>query len=105
MGDFTDYTLHVNDASEVEKLAISKWSEEHIGLMNDWGDGWWCNAKWYEHDEDMKELSLLFPHLLFDLYGDGEDSDDMWHTYYKGGKMQHCPAEITFPVYDESKLE
>ena len=62
-------------------------------------------AKWYDHDDDMLELSKQFPETVFCLYGEGEYSEDMWYTYYKNGKMQHCPAIITFDKYDESKLE
>ena len=61
-------------------------------------------TKWYEHDEEMLELSKQFPETIFCLYGDGEESTDMWYSYYKNGRMQHCPARIEFDEYDESKL-
>lgn len=60
--------------------------------------------KWYDHDKEMTELSLKFPETLFYLYGEGEECGDSWYTYYKNGKMQHCPAIITYDKYDESKL-
>jgi hypothetical protein len=55
--------------------------------------------------DEMLDLSKQFPETVFCLYGEGEGSEDMWYTYYKNGKLQHCPAKITFDVYDESKLE
>jgi hypothetical protein len=61
-------------------------------------------CKWYEHDEEMIELSLRFPETVFCLYGEGEESGDIWYTYYKNGKTQYCPAKIVFDEYDESKL-
>lgn len=60
--------------------------------------------KWYDHDEEMLELSKQFPETVFCLYGDGEGSEDMWYTYYKNGKMQYCGARIEFDEYDEAKL-
>jgi hypothetical protein len=62
------------------------------------------NAKWYEHDRDMRELSKKYPDILFTVYGRGEESDDMWYAYYQNGKSQHCPAEIVFPEYDPEKM-
>jgi len=67
--------------------------------------GSWCGvAKWYDHQEDMAYLSTKFPGVLFTLYGDGDDTEDLWYEYYKDGMMQSCPAQIKFDDYDESKL-
>ena len=60
--------------------------------------------KWYDYDEEMLELSKQFPETVFCLYGDGEESMDVWYKYYKNGKSQYCPAKVTFDEYDESKL-
>ena len=62
-------------------------------------------CKWYDHDEEMLELSREFPNAVFCLYGVGEESEDIWYTYYKNGKSQYCPARIVFDEYDESKLK
>lgn len=62
-------------------------------------------CKWYEHDEEMIELSKQFPETVFCLYGNGEENSDTWYTYYKNGKKQYCPAKITYDEYDESKLK
>jgi len=103
MGYYTDYTLTVENADDKLEELTEMLTKEYG--FEAWGEQFWRNAKWYEHDNDMLELSREYPEVLFDLYGDGEDSDDMWHSYYKNGKMQHCPAEITFPPFDEAKLE
>lgn len=63
------------------------------------------DCKWYDHDEDMKKISADFPDILFKLEGEGEESGDIWKTYYKGGKAQHCRAKIVFPEFDPSKLK
>ena len=62
------------------------------------------SSKWYEHDEEMLEMSKAFPEIVFYLHGEGEESGDLWFTYYKNGKKQYCPARIEFDEYDESKL-
>lgn len=61
-------------------------------------------AKWHDHDSEMLELSRQFPETVFCLYGEGEESGDLWYTYYKNGKMQHCPVKMEFDEYDEAKL-
>ena len=106
MGYYTNYSLSVTNADDDVIKAIERTVVDEWGLTR-WVDGEWyaSEVKWYYHDDDMLKLSALFPDVLFDLYGQGEDSEDMWHTYYKNGMMQHCPARIEFDPYDESKLQ
>ena len=106
MGYYTNYTLTVEEYNpaviqEMEHTIIDEW-----GMDREYECNWYVNeTKWYDHDDDMLRLSLMFPEHVFDLYGEGEESGDMWHTYYKNGKKQHCPARIEYDEYDESKLE
>ena len=53
--------------------------------------------KWYDHDEDLLELSKRFPTVTFELSGEGEDRDDNWIAYYKNGEMEVVHGRI---VYD-----
>lgn len=106
MGYYTNYTLTVEEydpakIDAMEKIIIDEW-----GLGRDCECQWYVwETKWYEHDKDMLALSQQFPDNVFDLYGEGENSEDMWHTYYKNGKKQHCPARIEYDPYDETKLQ
>lgn len=62
-------------------------------------------VKWYDHTEDMIELSKKYPDIIFSLKGDGEAQGDSWYKYFKNGKVQECYAKITYDPYDESKLK
>lgn len=62
------------------------------------------HVKWYDHNEEMLELSKQFPDTVFCLHGEGEDTGDLWYCYYKNGKKQYCPAKIVYDDYDETKL-
>lgn len=61
-------------------------------------------VKWYSYDDDMKSLSRKFPNLLLSLTGHGEEDDDIWRAYYKGGQGYRVEAEIVFPAFDPSRL-
>ena len=64
-------------------------------------DSW----NWYRHENEMLKLSIEFPEIVFCLHGEGERNEDIWYKYFKNGKMQYCPAIITFDEYDEKKLK
>lgn len=118
MGYYTDYELKVHHYSVERKETIGvslpdgikRAIEEEIDKMRimDGGnvdDGYFCNAKWYDYDRDMCLLSLKFPTILFELYGSGEGSEDVWRAYFHAGKVQHCPGEIVYDEFDFSKLK
>jgi len=76
------------------------WSD----LKSVWiGEG--SDLTWYKHQEDMIELSVAFPNVLFTLWGSGQESDDLWKEYYFGGKCQAVKGEIIYPTFDESQLK
>jgi len=62
------------------------------------------SCTWYNHDVDMYCFSMKYPSVLFELSGEGDEASDLWKSYYKNGKTQHCKAELTFPPFDEEKL-
>jgi hypothetical protein len=49
-------------------------------------------------------LSARYPDYLFILEGDGEEYNDLWKAYYWNGKMQFCPARISFDPFDPIAL-
>ncbi len=107
MGYYTDYKIEHDGSEELtEKMSlqlegIAGYSFEVEGpneLRN-------YHAKWYEHEDNMRTFSKLYPKILFTVEGHGEESGDEWRRYYKNGKCQIAQAEITYPPFDESKLE
>lgn len=56
--------------------------------------------KWYDYDDDMRNLSLQFPDYVFVLSGQGEEYDDMWRWFYINGHARGGMAEIVYPEID-----
>lgn len=61
-------------------------------------------CKWYEHEKEMRDLSIEFPDILFKLHGEGEENEDVWDKYFMNGKMQYCPVQMLLPPFDKMKL-
>ena len=110
MGYYTTYTMIAKGAvSEDVTKQIDKALEEKgiIGYILDRGYyydkekfiSWDCAdmAKWYDHEEDMCAISLLFPDVTFQLSGEGENQGDLWEEYYHNGECERCSADIVFP--------
>lgn len=98
MGYYTDYNLTIHEDGkqyvDIEDAmnrirSISKYSS----LFNE-------SCKWYDHESDMKKLSVEYPDTVFRLEGKGEDNEDIWVKYFKNGKMQGGKVTIVYPVYD-----
>lgn len=111
MGYYTQYNLYVCNDAELDETELDDIENAIEGLdIFDGGGGfrygWSAYEKWYDHDDDMLALSTRFPDVVFQLYGDGEDSEDRWMTYYKNGRCQVDALHITVEEdpFDESKL-
>lgn len=103
MSYYTTYSLSVETLDDEQRNAVDRELSE-VGEIEPWGDGWGGCVKWYDHENDLRRISAIFPDALFTLDGEGEASDDIWREYYKNGKMQRCPARIEYDEYDENKL-
>lgn len=110
MGYYSYYELEVEGPKEqLEKLTKllnneGDWHFPYYEVHRAYFEEHRDSTKWYEYQDDLKRLSLEFPNLLFTLKRSGEETGDLEMSYYKGGKMQVCPAKITFDKYSPSKM-
>lgn len=103
--DITTSDLRPLDRIAHENIITTLQEEYDLGYIFDCETGLSeAETTWYEHEEDMKKFSEKYPTLLFTLHGTGEETGDLWRAYFKNGKVQNCPAIITFDPYDKSKL-
>lgn len=61
-------------------------------------------TKWYDHDEDMIELSSRIKDVVFELTGDGESDEDKWRMFYLNGMCGGGAAQIIYPEFDISTM-
>lgn len=99
MGYITRYSINTVPYEPVVELIIA--NDDDLWPIHE--DAEPC--KWYQHEEDMVRFSKEYPDTVFELTGEGEDAGDLWRKYFKNGKVQVCDAIITYPPFDESKLE
>ena len=110
MGYYTAYSLTVhgleNQTREFRDVLKAEIDRMDVFSEHYDEDTWYApEEKWYEWEQDMCKLSKKFPSLMFELYGDGEEQDDMWRAYFRGGLVQHAPAQIIYDDFSVDKLE
>lgn len=107
MGYYTNYALSWDPPENaiIPNLSkkIAKYIDSVVGCedANEY-DIYIGEAKWYNHMDDMYTLSKEFPTVLFHLWGDGDESDDLWEDHWQNGMVHHCCAEI--PPFDRKKM-
>lgn len=63
------------------------------------------SSKWYDHEKDLIEFSKRYPSKVFILSGEGEETGDIWKSYFVNGKVQTEKAEIQVAKFDPAKLK
>jgi len=58
-------------------------------------------AKWYDYKADMKEISKIYPDILFTVEGEGEESGDVWRHYFKNTKDYIVKPKLIWSEFDE----
>ena len=102
MGYCTRYELECCNY-ETGHWVDSAWLEEY--LCENCYASFEDERTWYSHVEDMKSVSLLHPDILMKLSGEGEESGDLWESYFLNGKTQLCKSIITYPPFSEDLLK
>jgi len=112
MGYITSFNLYGYN-SEEDLLAGRDMPHSHLEKIFDWIKNntssdmkfeWLDDAKWYDWDEDMTALSNAYPDVIFELFGDGEETDDIWKAIFYNGKMKQVTQTTYFPAINLSEL-
>ena len=109
MGYYTAYGISVDADHGFEhqedefhnelKSVAEKWNYgDEIDELFEYG----VYAKLYDLSDWISELAPKYPHLLIQLSGDGEESDDMWEERWKG--VDHEIQKAVIPPFTNSNL-
>lgn len=111
MGYYTSFTIYAttpNGKNILNTELLEKIDKTIEGLdLNDFsGDNGYYYAydTWYDEDTDMIAVSRKFPGVLFAVYGEGEESEDLWVDYFFNGGVQYEKAQITYGDFDPGKI-
>ena len=121
MGYYTNFSIDIKTAitrAEAKDIAaainraICPFSEnednwlfsldDYSGIEDDEKATWelipYDAMRWYDCEEDMKEIAKKYPAIEFRVEGYGEDREDWWVALFKGDRFQIKYAE---PPIDE----
>lgn len=101
MGYQTYFTLNIQPEPNESILQ----EELYGGTIEELVNGHWDSCKWYDHNDDMIEISKKYPEYLFTLDGEGEENDDIWRSFYRNGQSYDWRLEVIWPEFEESKLQ
>jgi len=105
MGYRTQFELHVNTVKAKDKtgdeiIADFRANNENAEYALNEQGGTNEEAKWYDHEKELKEFSKKYPKVLFTMWGIGEDAGgDHWKHYVKNGKGQLVSGRVVYPPY------
>lgn len=91
MGYYTRYTVDWNTV-EPEYLEFDFFTVSN----GDTTEG----MKWYNYEYDMVHTSKQYPETTFTLYGEGEESGDIWTAWFRDGKHQKVQAKLVIDKPD-----
>lgn len=100
MGYYTQYHFGVQGATPEELQAIGEEKTNYGPLTSMFGSTLADDSsdiKWYEHEQDMTNLSLKYPTVLFILDGSGEEKEDLWRKFFKNGHVEEHRASQWVP--------
>lgn len=111
MGYYTRYTGKVTGPKELVDDFANKYEDERANaygfepydfIRQEFFGG--EALTWYDHENDILELSNKHPNLLFHLEGEGEESGDIWKKWFRNGKSVTTQARIVFDTPDLDTL-
>lgn len=83
-------TPDYKDVGEQMLMEIKDYFKNKMDFeFEDWGQEISLgDCRWYGMDEEMYAMSTRFRKVLFTIYGDGDDADDIWYEYWLDGACQ-----------------
>ena len=105
MGYYTWYTLEIlKDPDNQEELFWEDFEEKTKYSSGEFQNFNTMEAKWYNWEEDMIELSRKFPKMLFKLEGEGEEPLDIWIAHFCNGQGNYREIQTYWEEFNPEEF-
>ena len=101
MGYYTWYTLDIIKDPDNQEEQFWEELDKTTGFAEDFSKYGGSEAKWYNWESDMKELSKKFPKMMFRLEGTGEEQFDVWDCHFCNGRSYYRKIQTYWEPFDE----
>lgn len=105
MGYITVYDIALigseKDKKAFQKDLLAKYDDdEELKSFFKYG---WLDGKYYDLEEDIRNIAENYPNLFIILKGDGEESGDQWEHRFKGKDEERHQMEM--PPFTNPNLQ
>ena len=97
----TVLTSHNHSQRDYLKVLTKINPQEFSPKTNSFEEKFKKPCKWYNYEDNMKELSLIFSDSYFLLYGIGEEQGDAWKAYFYNGTVKTLLMSKNEPLITE----
>jgi len=101
MGYYTKYDVKITGFDNAKQAVEG--TKEYLGYYDISENGTEITAsfedKWYDWKKDSVALTQMYPRILIEISGEGEESEDFWKARIKNGQCEIVQAKIVFPDF------
>lgn len=101
MGYYTWFTLSILEDPANQEENFYEELDKKIGRVAELKEYGAIDAKWYDWESDMIELSKKFPKIMFRLDGSGEEQFDVWDCHFCNGRSYYRKIQTYWEPFDE----
>jgi hypothetical protein len=106
MGYYTKYNIKItgiDNANQAVKIARDYDLVDYV--VSDTGTVLiaFYEGKWYVWEKESVALTRNYPRILIKIYGEGEESGDIWKARIRNGECERVEAKIVFDEFKSIK--
>lgn len=106
MGYYTKFVVETDSPTQEYTDQIIQEIAETGGFTEDYLRREYCDSmKWYNYVEHVLKVSRNHRTTLIKVFGEGEESGDIWVHYFRNGLHTKKEANIIFPPLEEGELD
>lgn len=104
MGYYTWYTLEILKDPDDQEEQFWEELDKTTGFAKDFKRYGGSEAKWYDWEKDMIEISKKFPKMMFSLEGNGEEALDIWCDHFCNGQCNYREIQTYWEEFNPEEF-